>query len=48
MMKELNKDKWLWYTGKMSKEDIEFHKWEYDPFIIGQFLNLITINFKMA
>ena len=32
MMKELNKDKWLWYTGKMSKEDIEFRKWEYDPF----------------
>ena len=22
-MKELNKDKWLWYTGKMSKEDME-------------------------
>ena len=32
MMKELNKDKWLWYTGKMSKEDIEYHKWDYDPF----------------
>ena len=32
MMKEMNKDKWLWYTGKMSKEDIEFRKWEYDPF----------------
>ena len=32
MAKELNKDKWLWYTGKMSKEDIEFRKWEYDPF----------------
>ena len=24
MMKEMNKDKWLWYTGKMSKEDIEY------------------------
>jgi len=32
MMKELNKDKWLWYTGKMSKEDIEYHNWNYDPF----------------
>ena len=32
MMKEMNKDKWLWYTGKMSKEDIEYRKWEYDPF----------------
>ena len=31
-MKELNKDKWLWYSGKMSKEDIEYNKWEYDPF----------------
>ena len=32
MMKEMNKDKWLWYTGKMSKEDIEYRNWEYDPF----------------
>jgi len=32
MMKELNKDKWLWYTGKMSKEDIEHNNWDYDPF----------------
>ena len=32
MMKELNKDKWLWYTGKMSKEDIENNNWDYDPF----------------
>jgi hypothetical protein len=31
-MKSLNKDKWLWYTGKMSKEDIEHHEWDYDPF----------------
>ena len=31
-MKSLNKDKWLWYSGKMSKEDIEFNKWDYDPF----------------
>ena len=31
-MKELNKDKWLWYSGKMSKDDIESHSWDYDPF----------------
>ena len=31
-LKDIIKDKWLWYTGKMSKEDIEFRKWEYDPF----------------
>ena len=31
-MKELNKDKWLWYTGKMSKEDIEFHNGTMNPF----------------
>jgi len=31
-MKSLNKDKWLWYSGKMSREDIEYHKWDYDPF----------------
>ena len=31
-MKSLNKDKWLWYSGKMTKEDIEEHEWDYDPF----------------
>ena len=31
-MKELNKDKWLWYGGKMSRDKIEEHKWDYDPF----------------
>ncbi len=31
-MKSLNKDKWLWYSGKMTKEDIEDHEWDYDPF----------------
>ena len=31
-MKELDKDKWLWYGGKMSKEDIESKNWDYDPF----------------
>ena len=31
-MKELNKDKWLWYGGKMSKDKIEEKSWDYDPF----------------
>ena len=31
-MKELNKDKWLWYGGKMSREQIEEKNWDYDPF----------------
>ena len=31
-MKELDKDKWLWYGGKMSKADIESKNWDYDPF----------------
>ena len=31
-MKELNKDKWLWYGGKMSKDEIEEKSWDYDPF----------------
>jgi hypothetical protein len=31
-MKELDKDKWLWYGGKMSREDIEDKKWDFDPF----------------
>ena len=31
-MKELNKDKWLWYGGKMSKDKIEENNWDYDPF----------------
>jgi hypothetical protein len=34
--KELNfkvllKDKWLWYNGKMSKDEIDAKGWSYDP-----------------
>ena len=29
---ELLKYKWLWYTGKLSKEEIEDKGWEFDPF----------------
>jgi hypothetical protein len=31
-MKELDKDKWLWYGGKMSRDKIEENNWDYDPF----------------
>ena len=31
-MKELNKDKWLWYGGKMTRDKIEEKNWDYDPF----------------
>ncbi len=31
-LKSLQKDKWLWYTGKLSKEEIEEKNWDYDPF----------------
>ena len=31
-MKELDKDKWLWYGGKMSRKQIEDKKWDFDPF----------------
>ena len=30
--KTLLKDKWLYYNGKLSKEQIDELKWEYDPF----------------
>jgi|TARA_B100000470_G_scaffold184171_1_gene149149 hypothetical protein len=30
--KTLLKDKWLYYNGKLSKEEIDKFKWEYDPF----------------
>ena len=30
--KTLLKDKWLYYNGKLSKEQIDAFKWEYDPF----------------
>ena len=31
-LKDLQKDKWLWYTGKLSKEEIQEKNWDYDPF----------------
>lgn len=30
--KELLKDKWLYYEGKMSQEDIDARGWSYDPY----------------
>ena len=30
--KLLLKDKWLYYNGKMSQEEIESRGWDYDPF----------------
>jgi hypothetical protein len=30
--KTLLKDKWLYYNGKLSKDQIDRFKWEYDPF----------------
>ena len=30
--KTLLKDKWLYYNGKLSKEQIDSFGWEYDPF----------------
>ena len=30
--KTLLKDKWLYYNGKMTKEEIEAKGWEFDPF----------------
>jgi hypothetical protein len=29
--KVLLRDKWLWYNGKMSKEEIDDRGWSYDP-----------------
>ena len=29
--KSLLKDKWLWYNGKMSQEEIQAKGWDYDP-----------------
>ena len=30
--KTLLKDKWLYYNGKMSQQDMDDRKWKYDPF----------------
>ena len=32
--KTLLKDKWLYYNGKLSKEQIDSFKWEYDPLVV--------------
>ena len=31
-LKDLQKDKWLWYTGKLDQEEIQEKNWDYDPF----------------
>ena len=31
-LKDLQKDKWLWYTGKLNQEEIQEKNWDYDPF----------------
>ena len=31
-LKDLQKDKWLWYTGKLTQEEIQENNWDYDPF----------------
>lgn len=41
--KELLKDKYLYYEGKMSQEDIESRGWAFDPY---DGLNVNTKNFK--
>jgi hypothetical protein len=28
----MRKDKWLYYNGKMTKDDMDSRKWRYDPF----------------
>jgi len=28
----MRKDKWLYYNGKMTKDDMDSRKWKYDPF----------------
>ena len=28
----MKKDKWLYYNGKMSQQDMDNRKWKYDPF----------------
>ena len=30
--KSLLKDKWLYYNGKMSQDEIKLRGWDYDPF----------------
>ena len=28
----MRKDKWLYYNGRMTKDDMDSRKWKYDPF----------------
>ena len=30
-LQRLLKDKWLWYNGKMSKDEMDERGWDYDP-----------------
>ena len=31
-MAHLRKDKWLYYNGKMTKDEMDARGWQYDPF----------------
>lgn len=31
-MESTKKDKWLYYNGKMTKEEMDKRNWKYDPF----------------
>lgn len=31
-LEKIKKDKWLYYTGKMTKSDMDARGWAYDPF----------------
>jgi len=31
-LEKIKKDKWLYYTGKMTKSDMDARGWDYDPF----------------
>ena len=31
-LKDLQKDKWLWYTGKLTQEEMQEKNWDYNPF----------------
>lgn len=28
----LKKDKWMWYNGKMTKDEMDSRQWDYNPF----------------
>lgn len=31
-LEKLRKDKWLYYSGRMTKEEMDSRNWKYDPF----------------